>query len=1017
MEKTIFRMKRILLLVVAVGLSGVLFAQSKAVSGKVTDTTGESVIGVSVAVKGTTTGTVTDIDGAYRINVPEVNSVLVFSYIGMITQEIVPASDVLNVTLQEDVQNLDELVVIGYGTMKRRDLTGAVASIKIADLQGVATNNAMQAMQGKVAGLDIQQKAGAGEGITMKLRGNRSINAGNDPLVIVDGVEYGSTIDLNTSDIASMEVLKDASSTAIYGTRGANGVIIITTKRGGEPACGQKTRVTYNGYVSANSPTLVPRSMTGQEEFNLFVDRQRYLDYNSGDPDKVAKAGSRSNYTIDDLNQLAAGGQPRQLYEDGISVDWFDELLHNSTSQNHEVSVSGGGDKTSVNFSIGYLDENGLMKSNELKRYNSRLTIDQIISPTVKAGASAIFSRRDWDRRSDGAFSQAVKLHTLADKTRENAVSELMTSHHNPLNNEKDNNYVNNTVQNRLLGNVYFNWEIIPGLNFKSSLSVDTKNTFQGIYEDMKLASKYQSDPHSRITQENTGSYSLTWDNTLNYAKTFAGLHDLSLLLGNSVNKNEALWTKLGGTADEHLNNGFYELSSLTTNDAPEDKYTASSMLSYFGRVNYSYNSRYLLQATLRADGSSVLAEGHQWGYFPSASAGWRISEEDFIAGSAAIDNLKLRYSWGLSGNAAISPYQTLSTLAGFPSRYSFGDVAVFGFIPGQIGNEELTWETTGTHDIGLDFGFLKNRISGSIDLYYSTTNNLLLYKTLPPTSAYPATWDNIGSTENRGIEVVLNTANINGRNFKWSSDWAFTLNRDKVTGLASGTQQDYSNVDRALKVGEPVFCFLDYEADGAYTQVDVDAANAHFDATGETLLAYGKNAGEEKIIDQDGNGFIDDLDRILYNQSPDFIFGWNNHFSYKGVALDVLTYARVGQWMNYDLYEQGTKTDGSAIPGNIDYWTPENQNSRFPQLQTASTHSTAYHKVKASYWKIKDITLSYTLPKAWLKPVRIANLRIYGSMKNWFTFSNIDNYDPEQNGSISNALMKQVVVGLNLEF
>ncbi|MDR0412798.1 MAG: TonB-dependent receptor [Dysgonamonadaceae bacterium] len=1007
MKKTILSVKRILFLAVAVCIHSTLLAQSKTVTGKVTDPSGESIIGVSVAVKGTTTGTVTNLDGEYSIGVPESNSVLVFSYIGMVTQEIVPASNILDVVLQEAAQDLDELVVIGYGVVKKRDLTGAVASLKASEIERVASNNAMEAMQGKIAGLDITKSSGAaGSGINIDLRGNRSISASNTPLILVDGVEYGSTIDLNTSDIESMEILKDASSTAIYGTRGANGVVIITTKRGLPGTGARKTRINYNGYVSANSPTNVPRVMTAEQDVRFLIEKQRYTDEKNN-----GNAWGTSN-PADYSAQSVISGSVLDLYNQGVSVDWFDLILHNSTSQNHELSVSGGGEKTAFNFSLGYLNENGLMKNDALDRYNMKLNIDHAIADNLNIGAGILYTRRNWDRREDGVYSQLVKMHALGD-IKEDQPSQLAPSHTNPLLNERENHYQNQTQSNRFFGNTFLNWEIINGLSFRTMFAADVQNTFKGIYEDYMCTGRNQSNKGTEITQQNTNKYNLTWENTLNYNKTFAGIHGLQLLAGNSVNASKSLYGITSGTSGNvhFLNAGYYDLSNIDkANLIVESEYIEQKMMSYFGRVNYKLLERYLLTASVRADGSSVLSEGNKWGYFPSVALAWRINEESFLQDANALDNLKLRLSWGKSGNAAVEPYGTLTTLTTFYSYYSFDNSAVRGLTPGNLGNKDLTWEITTSYNAGLDFG-LFNRVSGSIDVYYSKTSDLLLQKTLPPTSVYITTWDNVGSTENKGIEVALNTRNVDAKDFKWSSDWAFSLNRDKITSLASGLKQDISDSDRALIVGEPVLAFYDYETLGAW-------------GTGEAAEAavYGKTPGELKVKDQqkegeDGYGVIDENDRILFNRSPNFIFGWNNHFSYKNLSLSVLTFARIGQWINYDFYSAFNPTVADGTP-DLDYWTPENQGAHFPRPGIANTAEySGLNNMKASYWKIKDITLAYDLPKTWLKKAGIANLKVYGSMKNYFTFSNIDNYDPERGGSISNPLMKQIVFGLNLEF
>lgn len=1006
MKKDISISRLVLLFVFAILLHGVAMAQTKKVTGVVKDAAGEPLIGASVLVKGTSVGSMTDFNGAYSIDLPEGATTLVISYIGMTTQELPITGELVNATMISDSKELDEMVVVGYGVMKKRDLTGAIGSIKERDMQSVASNNAMEALQGKIAGLDVTRTNGsAGEGLKINIRGNRSINADNDPIYIVDGVDYGSTIDLNTTDIESMEVLKDASSTAIYGTRGANGVIIITTKKGKKG--GEKnTLVTYNGYYSFNSPTLVPRTMTKDQEVDFLIERARYNAEKT--PADAIGWGStnRANYSY--LDVLGAGGQPRALYEAGTSVDWFDQVLNNSSTQNHELSVVGGSEKTAVNFSLGYLKENGLMKNDNLNRFNVKLGIQHSVNKRIDIGGNVLLTKRAWNRRKDKVFEQVLKMHALADINLD-LPSELAISHTNPLINEKDGYYQNNTQSNRFFGNSYVNVEIFKGLKFKTMFAADLNNTFTGIYEDYQITSRNQSGKDSYISQENTNEYSLTWDNTLNYDKEFKGGHDFQALLGQSTIINESLYGITSGTAGKihYLTTGYNNLSDIIAFQNVKNDYIASRMLSYFGRVNYKFKDKYLFQATVRADGSSVLSEGNKWGYFPSVSGAWRIKDEKFLKNVKVVSNLKLRLSWGVAGNAAVDPYSTLSTVTnGFKNYYSFADVSSFGFVPGNLGNKELTWEKTGTYDIGLDFGLFKDRISASVDVYYSETTDLILPKLLPLSTGFVSTLENVGSTVNKGIEVALNTVNIKTKAFTWSSDWTFSLNRDEITALASGLTQDITNTKQALVVGEAVDCFLDYETTGVWGTADSAQA-----------AVFGKHAGQLRIKDQNGDNVINADDRILYSKSPDFIFGWNNHFTYKSFSLSVLTFARVGQWIAYDLYGAFNPTVADGTP-DLDYWTPENQSARFPRPGEANTAEySSLDKVKASYWKIKDITLTYNLPKKLVSKIGMSDVKVYGSMKNFFTFSNIENYDPEQGGSVSNPLMKQVVFGLNLQF
>ncbi len=1004
MNRNSFSFKPVLFIVLALLTFSVSWAQTKTITGVVKDATGEPIIGASVVVKGTAIGTVTNLDGVYSLSVPAQAKSLEFSFVGMEKKELPISGLVINVTLNDESKALEELVVVGYGVVKKRDLTGSVASVKSSDIMKTSSSNAMQAMQARVPGLDITQSSGsAGAGVNITLRGNRSISAENSPLILVDGVEYGSTLDLNASDIESMEVLKDASSTAIYGTRGANGVIIITTKRGSKGST-PHTRITYNGYVSANSPTNIPKVMTADQDVRFLIEKQRYT--------AEKASGNWGSTNLSDYTPASViSGSVLDLYNAGVSVDWFDLILQNSTSHNHELSVLGGNEKTSFNLSLGYLDENGLMKNDMLKRFNVKLNIDHNIAKNLSVGANILFTRRNWDKREDGVYSQLLKMHAIADITLDQP-SQLAPAHTNPLLNEKEGYYQNVTQANRFFGSAYINWEIIKGLTFKTMLAADVQNSFQGIYEDYMCTGRYQSNKGTGISQSNTSGVGITWDNTLTYNKQFTELHDVQVLLGQSLNTWESLYGNFSGTSGNvhFLQSGYNDLAKLTTIFTPVNEYVEKKMLSYFARVNYKFNDKYLLTASVRADGSSVLASGHRWGYFPSVAMAWRINEESFLENATEIDNLKLRASWGKAGNAAVNPYGTLTTLNDNYNYYSFGSSFYKGLTPGNLGNKALTWETTSTYDIGIDFG-LFSRISGSIDVYYSKTSDLLFQKTLPPTSVYITTWDNVGSTENKGIEVSLNTTNIKSKDFQWTSDWSFSLNRDKILSLVGDLTQDISNPETALMVGKPVRAFYDYETLGAWGTDEADQA-----------AVYGKVPGDLKVKDQqkegeDGYGVIDGNDRVLFNKSPDFIFGWNNHFTYKNFALSVLTYARVGQWINYDYYSSFNPTVADGTP-DLDYWTPENQGAHFPRPGIANTAEySGLNNVKASYWKIKDIMLSYNLPKSLITKAKLSNVKVYGSMKNYFTFSNVDNYDPERGGAISNPLMKQVVFGLNVEF
>jgi len=990
----------------------------RTVTGRVTDKNGQPLPGANVIVAGTTRGVQTDETGNYSILVESpASAILEFSFIGHVKQQIpVGNRNTINVILEEELIGLNELVVVGYGTVRKRDLTGAVSSIKPTEIVKTASNNALQSMQGKIPGVDVIKNSGeSGSGLTINLRGNRSINASNAPLFLVDGIEYGSTLDINASDIASIEVLKDASSTAIYGTRGANGVIIITTKKGLTGGAAEKSRISVNSYLSFNSPTNLPKTMSVEQDYRLIAERKRYNDEKAtGNWGSTSLSEYPPEVVLSNIVSPPFEKSLYQLYQEG-GVDWFKLILRNSVTQNYEISLSSGDPKTSFVISLGYLNEQGLLRNDALNRYNGRINVEHRIKNNLSAGMNLQYTYRDWDRRQDNVYSQLIKMHAMAqpylsDGTILNTPSELAISHTNPLLNEVEGYYLNNTLNGRLFGNAFLEWEIIKGLRFKSVFGVDQESYRRGVYEDYMCTSNFQFGRGSSMTAANGQSNALTFENTLNYSfRLGGGAHDFQLLAGQSARQNVSEDRSVSGIAgfDHYVVSSFYDLTFIPpTGRTINNSYVKSTMLSYFGRINYKFMNRYLLTATLRADGSSVLAEGHKWGYFPSVAAAWIISEEGFLKQVQLINNLKLRLSWGKAGNAAINPYQTLTLLGGDKIPYTFGNTLVLGQIPANLGNKDLTWETTTTYDAGLDLSILKERISATVDVYYSRTTDLLLYKGLPASLVFPQVMENVGTTENRGFEFAITARPVETRDFTWTADLSFSMNRDKIVSLASGEERDVSRPDEALIVGQPVRAFYNYEANGCWTIAEKDIA-----------ATYGKIPGDIKIVDRNNDGVINEYDKRIYNKSPKFIAGWNNTITFKGFTLSALTHARVGQYIRYDynLAYKPTEQDGSPA---VDFWTPENQTAKFPRPGIASQNDMpALGFEKASFIKIREVTLSYSLPANFLGKAGISNLRIYGSLQNYFIFSNLDNYDPERGGAISNPLAKQAVVGINLEF
>lgn len=1027
MKKHSFILKRVLFLVVAISFFGMAWSQTKTITGVVKDATGEPIIGASVLVKGTTIGTVTNFDGAYNLAVPQTAKTLVISYVGMETQEITISGSVLNATLNDDSKGLDELVVIGYGVVKKRDLTGSVSSVKAGDIMKTTSSNAMQAMQGKVPGLDIQQSSGqAGAGLNIVLRGSRSITAQNSPLILVDGVEYGSTLDLNPSDIESMEVLKDASSTAIYGTKGANGVIIISTKRGKSGS----TKVNFNAFISSNEPTSIPQIMYGLTEVNRRMDDLRYK------KDKalvVAGTGTWGDSQVavtDVLSSSAANNLPyaeMDIYNDGSYTNWADLILQNGLTQNYDVSASGGTEKTNFNISLGTMFEQGLLRKDALDRYNVKVNVDHKANDYIKIGTSLIYTYKNHDKRTN-VFGQALKMTSIAHPYNTDGSIILKPSptyeaHANPLLDEIDGNYQNNIETTRFFGNAYLEINPIKNVFFKSMFAFDRNNYRDGKYQDYQSVGKLQSASGSFISVENNSKSAYTWENTLNFNTNFGGSnHNLTTLLGHSQTQGITEYRTISGnTASEHYyKSSFYDLSKITT-PVLENGYTQSGMLSYFGRVNYSLFDRYLLTASIRADGSTVLAEGHKWGYFPSVSGAWRVNEEPFLKNTNWLDNLKLRASWGLSGNAAVDAYGTLTTVSNsstFPVYYFLNGKQYAASIPNKLGNENLEWEKTSALNFGLDFGVLNNRISGSVDVFFSNTYDLLYMRSLPASNVFTQVLDNIGETKGSGIEISLNTLIIDTKDFKWDVNWTGSMVQDKITKLSYGITKNISGTTGQI-IGQPVNIFYNYQADGCWGAGEFETYKADWLTrhSGETMTMTGET-GTIKLVDVDDDGKLTELDKRVYDRSPKAILGMNNTVSYKDFALSFLVYARLGGYLAYDFNSLVTY-DGSNW-GDVDYWRPDNLGAKFPTPGnslnwSAYGSSTLYED--ASYVKIKDITLSYNLPKNILKNIGISNAKFYGSLKNYLTFSNIKNYDSERGGAITFPLAKQIVFGTSIEF
>lgn len=963
-------------------------AWQQPIRGKVTDSAdGSPLAGVSVVLVGTKTGTTTDINGTFNLATPGTSgkAVLEFKFVGYrtIQQTVTDFNQPVAVQMAATEGVNSDVIVVGYGTMKKTDLTGSVVSIKGDEITKVASTNVMQSIQGKVPGLDITSGNGStSSSPSVLLRGHRSIAGSNGPLYIIDGAINGHVEDLNPNDVESMEVLKDASATAIYGSRGANGVIIITTKKGKTGA----PRVSANVYAASIRDAGYPHYMTGPEYVDFIRESYRATGkWNSPDDDSK----------IFNANELAA-------IATGTWTDYRDLLLRNGNEQNYKVSVSGGSDKTKAYFSAGYNRKKGLFKFDQTDKFTARLNIEHTISKVFKAGLNSqlTYYKISEERDPLNGANKISPLGSAYDSTGQLVIYPNNGSQINPLADEEiPNNYANNTNTTRALITGYLEIDPFEDLTLRSNVSVGLANSRQGTFNGRYSISRNGSDPRS---QYNTSrSTNLLWENILTYDHTW-DLHHLTLTGVTSYQSNQSDNGAEQGDGQLIPSQSYYGLGNAISGLIASTGYEESKLVSFTGRINYSFNNKYLLTLTGRSDGSSKLAPGNKWAFFPSAAAGWRLSQENFMKSATAISELKLRASYGITGNDPLGAYAIQSLLTNI--SFAYGDESAPGYtFNSQIGNSALKWELSGTKNIGLDFGLFKNRITGTIDWYDTRTKDLLLPRLLPTSTGVSSVIQNIGKTRNTGIEVSLNTRNIEKQNFTWSSAITFTHNKESIEQLATGGGDDIAD---GWFIGYPVSVFFDYEKLGIWQTDETEEA-----------ASFGQKPGEIKVKDQDGDGKITTSDRVVLGAAaPKWSGGFSNTFTYKGFDLNIYMFARVGQMINanYLRFKTGTP-ENQALH---DYWTPENSTNAFPRpnagggLQYLST----LQYISGSFLKIRNITLGYTLPATFMDRLKMSSIRFYVSAVNPLTVSHTKDYDPERGGSENFPMTKSFLIGANID-
>lgn len=1032
--------------------------QQRIIRGKVVSADdGLGFPGANVIVKGTSTGTVTDSEGNYSLEVSAADATLVVSAIGYAAREIpIGAQSVIDVTLEVDVTSLAEVVVVGYGTVKKSDVTGSVVKMTSDQIVAMPVQNTLQALQGRAAGIDVTSNARPGELGTIRIRGTRSLLATNDPLYVVDGIpmQSGGIDAINPTDIESIEVLKDASASAIYGSRAANGVILVTTKKGKAG----KAQVSYAGSVYferindlqdmfnageyAEYRRNAYRSVTGTTKYSTPypnpVDDKRILG-----ADAFAWESIAAGYTWVDKDNLVPAMRPATaeeqakwgvtevpIYDAGKvpTTDWTDYVNQTGVTQDHNVNVSMGTDRVKAFFSGGYLNQSGTSKGQDYKRYTGRVNLEIRAVDWLTFGASMATTYSIQNYGYAGSGSRAARtIYEAAKGMLPFAVPYDTAGNYiyypggdinivNPI--REDEYVINERSTLRILGSFFAEAKLAEGLRFRTNFGPDLRNYKNGEFQFRESILRGGGAPSStnyaRYRQDQQVSW--TWENLLFYDKTF-GDHKLGLTLLQS----SSLWRQEGSdmtaTSLPYNSQLWYNLRSTTKGalDGWGSSYSKRTLMSYMGRVNYSFRDKYLLTVSGRWDGASVLANGNKWDFFPSFALAWKMNEESFLQGVDWISELKPRIGMGTVGNAAVDPYNTAGGLLQVP--YVFGSTASNGYVPsnpkaaadeqGSIPNPDLGWEKTKQWNFGVDFGLFNDRVTGSIDYYIADTYDLLMSRSTPYVTGYGGINFNVGKTQNRGIEVSLSTINIDQGNFKWASNVTFTRNRGEIIELYNGK---FDDIAKAWFIGEPLQVYYDYKKIGIW-QTDDAEEMTKFNENGATY-----KAGDIRVEDVNGDYKIDQNNdrQILGTNNPQWNGGITNTFSYKNWELSAFVYARWGAMI------EGGAVDmqGRYSARKVDYWTPENPTNAYPRADYSNggvpVHYSAMNYQNGSFVKVRYISIAYVFPHSMLEKIHISEVRLYGQLMNPFLHSKTSFIDPDINSGISS---RSLVFGLNVSF
>lgn len=936
-----------------------ILQQSRIIKGVVLDHQQIPVIGANVIEKGTTNGVITDMDGIFSLNISE-NATLQISYLGYVTQEIpVKNQNNFTITLQEDLQALDEVVVVGYGTSRKRDIVSAMASVKGQEFSKASTSNVKDVLQGKIAGVDVETSRYPGDDRGILIRGARSLNAGNNPLIIVDGIP-GSLSNVNTYDIESIEVLKDAASSAIYGSMGANGVILVTTKRAKK---GVKREISFNSYLGVNVPHMMPLQ-SGEEYAQFRRDGYRYAH------------GWDQPFTDEDVFTSSE----LELIRNGNYTDWQDMMYRNGFTQSYHLSVGNSGEKTRLFLSAKYDKEDGYYETNDMENINISLTADHdlasfwTIGTTVRLRRNNVsdfrLSHKDRQGNTEVLYMTPLSKPYNDDGTLNYFPNPLNTSGYNPLSDYEPGQYADDKQTNTL------NFNLTSNITITKWLSMQTN--FGYIFHDYKRGYFYGKNSYfnkgvktsSGKDYENYDQYTL--NNIISYNNSF-GNHHLTVDLVGEVQNYKKENSYLSGDNQPVEYTTYHNLESNTENIKIKSEYQDWSLASGLVRARYNYQNKYFLNVAIRADGSSRLAEGNQWAYFPSGGIGWSIKDENFMRETDWINNLKLRLSYGSVGNTAIKPYQTLANLE--QEAYLFGEDAgnkFFAYSPSSIVNLDLGWEISRTINAGLDFGFLDNKFNGYIEVYQTRTSDVLMERAIPTFTGFSKIWQNIGKTENKGLEMGLNYSPVRTKDLHIDISFNASRNWEKILELISG--EDLPN--NKWFIGEAMGVIYDYEKLGIWQLGEEDEA-----------AKYNAKPGDIKIKDQDGDGSISAANDkvILGQQRPKWIASFGSNIQYRDLDFSFNLTSRWGYMIKPTPYDDITM-DGQRWLPDVDYWTPDNPTNKYPRADQASgydTYRTSNGYQKGDFIKLQDITVGYSFEKLLSKYIPLQKARFYFQARN----------------------------------